>query len=299
MNKQQLENVFERRIFETGDNYKLNCPFHDERTPSFYVHRTEYIAHCFGCGVAGGIDVLTASYLGVSVQEARETLGITVRDRVDKRFRQRREGTKSVRTIPESWLAPFERKVHKYVLGRGFDISTLAAAGALYDNNLKRQVFPSRERDGRLMGAVGRACGDFQPKWHFYWKYDKGSTLYTPFRLEPLRPTLVVEGVFDLLWVYQHIGDSYVNLTAPIGASLTNTQVRTINSISSDVILGLDNDEAGQLGTERARQAFKKTSRVRNIVWPKDAKDWMDLDKEQILDAIRQARNSVQCKLQR
>src|SRR6185503_3362883 len=42
-----------------GKNFKANCPFHHEKTPSFVVNPDKQIFHCFGCGLGGN----TLTYL--------------------------------------------------------------------------------------------------------------------------------------------------------------------------------------------------------------------------------------------
>jgi DNA primase len=40
-------------LHRRGANFVGLCPFHDEKTPSFYVSRAKGICHCFGCGKGG------------------------------------------------------------------------------------------------------------------------------------------------------------------------------------------------------------------------------------------------------
>ena len=39
----------------SGSSFKACCPFHDEKTPSFYVHPDRGFYHCFGCGAGGDV----------------------------------------------------------------------------------------------------------------------------------------------------------------------------------------------------------------------------------------------------
>ena len=57
-----------------GREYRGLCPFHGEKTPSFYVNDEKGFYHCFGCGAHGdGIDYLVAID-GVDVREAAERI---------------------------------------------------------------------------------------------------------------------------------------------------------------------------------------------------------------------------------
>ncbi len=55
-------------------SFKALCPFHGEKTPSFYVNRAKQIWHCFGCDKGGDIFAWTMAMEGVEFPEALEIL---------------------------------------------------------------------------------------------------------------------------------------------------------------------------------------------------------------------------------
>jgi DNA primase len=65
-----------------GREYKACCPFHDEKTPSFWVSPDKQFYHCFGCGVHGTALGFLMEYDRLPFPEAVEDLagrlGLTV-----------------------------------------------------------------------------------------------------------------------------------------------------------------------------------------------------------------------------
>jgi DNA primase len=60
------------RLARSGRQWKGCCPFHGEKTPSFYVYDDHY--HCFGCGKHGDAITFVMESQGASFPEAVEQL---------------------------------------------------------------------------------------------------------------------------------------------------------------------------------------------------------------------------------
>jgi DNA primase len=60
------------RLAKSGRNWKGCCPFHGEKTPSFYVYDDHF--HCFGCGAHGDAIAFVMRAEGAAFPEAVERL---------------------------------------------------------------------------------------------------------------------------------------------------------------------------------------------------------------------------------
>ncbi|MGB4644829.1 MAG: DNA primase [Dictyoglomaceae bacterium] len=74
---------------KSGKNYVGLCPFHQEKTPSFYVNPDKGLYHCFGCGASGDVFSFLLNYRNITFMEALEELahevGLELPKREDKR----------------------------------------------------------------------------------------------------------------------------------------------------------------------------------------------------------------------
>src|SRR5262249_26790108 len=55
---------------KAGRKYRGLCPFHNEKTPSFYVDETKQLFYCFGCSAGGDLFKFVMLREGVEFMEA-------------------------------------------------------------------------------------------------------------------------------------------------------------------------------------------------------------------------------------
>ena len=91
------------KLQKAGANFKANCPFHNEKTPSFFVSPSRQSWHCFGCSRGGDMFSFIMEIEGVDFLESLKILadraGVEV-EKIDKK--QQSERLRLLQLIGES-----------------------------------------------------------------------------------------------------------------------------------------------------------------------------------------------------
>ncbi|MFT3755394.1 MAG: DNA primase [Pseudoxanthomonas sp.] len=114
-----------------GKEYEARCPFHDERSPSFYVSPAKQFYHCFGCGAHGTAISFLMNYDRLEFLDAVEELAKRNGMEVPRDTRQRNENndTQDIFAALEAASKFFQRQLHgndkarAYFDARGVDES--------------------------------------------------------------------------------------------------------------------------------------------------------------------------------
>ncbi len=95
----------------SGANYKGLCPFHDEKTPSFYVSPARGMCHCFGCGKGGNPVSFIMEHEQMTYVEALRWLAnkyhIEIRERELTDYEKREQSERESMFIVNEWAMKY------------------------------------------------------------------------------------------------------------------------------------------------------------------------------------------------
>ena len=156
--------------------------------------------------------------------------------------------------------------LYDYLIKQGYSDEEIMASdiilnsknGRKYDRFFDRIMFPIFDIRDRIIAFGGRAFGEkvnnkTVPKYYNSQEndiYHKGKTLYLMnfAKRNKLENIIIVEGYMDAI-ALQKFG--FNNAVASLGTALTENQARLIKKYTDNVIIGYDQDGAGQAATLR------------------------------------------------
>ncbi len=128
------------KLRRVGGDFRGLCPFHQEKTPSFYVSPSRGAYHCFGCGAGGTVIRFLMDYESLAfpeaVQRLAESAGIVLRHDADNPEAMRDARItgqlKDVHTRIAEWYhrllldSPGAETARAYLAKRGLEEQTVA-----------------------------------------------------------------------------------------------------------------------------------------------------------------------------
>ncbi len=191
--------------------------------------------------------------------------GAAVRAYLDKRAISRKTAVRfGMGASPDSWDA-----LLRTMTGRGYTKQELLTAGLIvanksggfYDKFRNRLMLPVIDVRGDVVGFGSRVIDKSEPKYMNSTEtpvYSKRRVLYgLNLAKKTKRPNMILcEGNLDVVTLHQA---GFDNAVASMGTALTGEQLRLLGRYTKELVLCYDNDNAGQLATQRALEMLNNT----------------------------------------
>jgi DNA primase len=267
----------------------------NETSPSFGINLEKGVFNCFSCHESGDIrrllrlmgasrETIDAELKSIQpeLDRARELHG-----KVQENFFREKDPFKTEYTLPEVILGVYDWMPTK-LAEKGFDPALLQDMEIGFDRMNNRIMYPIRDMYGNLAGFSGGATLPEQfPKYKVYQGGSKKGSLWSPadfgswfdeqhpgYRFENHHflwnfnrvfpraismsegadTVFIVEGFKACLWMIQA---GFKNTVALMGSAISDRQQRMLHRLGGDIVLCLDNDDAGRKATER----------IGNLLW--------------------------------
>ena len=131
------------KVQQSGANYKGLCPFHGEKTPSFYINTSKQIYKCFGCGEGGDVINFIMKIENLEFMDAVKLLakdcGVEINTNMDEQSKIRMEKIKKFQDLNTeaaryyfSNLIKQKNYGYEYLRKRGLDDKIIKKFGLGY-----------------------------------------------------------------------------------------------------------------------------------------------------------------------
>jgi DNA primase len=293
-------------VKQRGGRFVALCPFHRERTPSFFINDEKGNYKCFGCGAGGSVFRFIMEMDKINFPEAVRKLGakagIAIEEQESEADKLRKglvsvvykahqeffsfllsnEGTEARKILKErgfnkeiceEWKIGFAP--NRYNLSGNTNHHTLS--GLTYDNGTlrfsNRIMFGIADEAGTLVGFSGRTTDNHPAKYLNSPEsplFHKGKLLYG---LDKAKRSIIdsgqaviVEGQIDTIRC--HLA-GITNAIAPLGTGFTASHGATVRRLCGEAILVFDGDKAGREASFKAFAGLASLGvRVKAIMLP-------------------------------
>ncbi len=280
------------RLTKSGDNFVGLCPFHNEKTPSFFVSNIRGSYHCFGCSAHGDVFEFISQTEGLSFKEALERLASVAGVELPKNLNITKESDKlfSTLNLAANWFVQKNQGVIDYLKQRkispeiidkfkigyapnsglkeylnssGIEDKILTDIGLINKNSrdyfYDRLIFPIHNITGKVIGFGGRALSsEQQPKYLNSPEsqlFKKRENLYgLNLALSEIRKKQHIFVVEGYMDVIALHQAGISNTVAPLGTAISAEQIKNLWRFAKEISICMDGDSAGRCATTRVAE---------------------------------------------
>lgn len=281
----------------SGRSYKGLCPFHVEKTASFYVFPDSQSYKCFGCGAGGDIFTFLMVLDGVSFPEAVKVLGGDTSSQRPRRRAARRsiyydENAEDFTLLAADRAAATAADVLQSLADSlGVSVGVLRRLGTFWSDLQGAYGFPmSTTPGGPVVGIRFRSSFGKNKKWSA-----KGGRegLFIPCDLDlsKTKRLFLTEGPTDTAAILA-LGLEAVGRPSCRGGG----DACAVIARGRDVVVVSDRDEVGKQGAEHLASSLLLFASSVKIIKPpatfKDVRAWVraGATRADILDLVRSAK---------
>jgi hypothetical protein len=298
------------RGFISGREYRARCPLHQDTHPSFSMNIDSGAWICFSgpnCG-AGEFFRLVQLVLNCSPGEARDWIASNGKHGSVELLSQQLNDLLNPENDPDylpdnmGWRARYNALGNKtmplWFMERGFTWETVNHWDIRFDLVMNAIIIPV-VWEGELVGTVTRNYDVSYAKYVNSKNLPRENILFGDIS-KGQKQIIVCEGALDTLWFWQN----GFNVGGLLGSSLTDSQVDILTAYRfGEIVLALDNDEAGIAGTKKAINTLIKAGwllpQIKVVLFPGKAgepgyrKDANDCDPQELKELFDNRKDAL------
>ena len=230
-------------------NQRLNCPWHNDKTPSLQIYPKTNTWSCFSsnCNAGSGDTIEMTQKMEKctkheALKKAAELCGEIKENKersLQDRFHQMRSSLlKSKKAI----IYLFDRNLSKD-LEIGFNS---------YQSGWKQLqnciIFPLKDKSGKITSLYGRSISDLKGSNHYYLKNRTG--LYPGYPSSETKTIIITEAIIDAATLLTHTDFTVLPLFGTNGWNEEHSEVTRNLQGLEEVVFFMDGDEAGNKAIE-------------------------------------------------
>jgi len=260
------------------DQFNISCPFHIDELPSCSINVTIGKWICFaGCG-QGSLVTLLSKFTGQGIENIQRDIA---NNAVEFDFDFFENEFPSEDELAEVEYPGKRQIVPEWIFDRGFSRKTLKDWDCGM-NDYGDLIIPVYDAKQRLVGWMERRI-DATPKYMYSKGLRKSQLLFGEHKIQSTQTICITEGALDTMWLNQN---GYTSV-ALLGASFSYAQQDRLKTLRpEEIVLCLDNDDAGQTAINKINSCMRDSCVVSWIELPERVKDVQEIRQQTLLKQV-------------